>query len=111
MQSNTRRHLDPGVTQEITRRVVRAVSPERIILFGSAARDEMGPDSDVDLLVIKAGDYRKHALAVAIRVALRGLPEAFDIIVATPEEIERYKDSFALVYRHALREGRVIYAA
>ncbi|MGH7573957.1 MAG: hypothetical protein ACREM1_02345 [Longimicrobiales bacterium] len=71
----------------------------------------MGPHSDVDLLVIKSGDYNKRSLAIAIRKALRGLPESFDIIVATPQEIERYKDSYALVYREALREGRLLYAA
>ncbi len=42
----------------IIRRIVEVAKPERIILFGSAARGAMGPNSDVDLLVIKAGANR-----------------------------------------------------
>lgn len=111
MYTPNRTRLDPDLAQEIVRRVVGAVNPERLILFGSAARDAMGPHSDVDLLVIKSGDYNKRSLTIAIRRALRGLPESFDIIVATPKEVERYRDSYALIYRQALREGRLLYAA
>ena len=44
-----------AVLDEIVRRIVEVAAPEKIILFGSAARGEMGPHSDVDLLVIKSG--------------------------------------------------------
>ena len=96
--------------QEIIRRVVKVAKPEKIILFGSAARDEMGPDSDVDLLVIKACDHRRNT-ARKIRRALFGIGVPIDIIVAKPQDIERYKDSIGLIYRPALREGKVLYAA
>jgi predicted nucleotidyltransferase len=46
---------DPAIVADIVRRIVRAAKPERIVLFGSAARSEMGPDSDYDVLVIKGG--------------------------------------------------------
>jgi predicted nucleotidyltransferase len=105
------RPLAPSTVEEIVRRVVSAVDPDRIILFGSAARGELGPNSDIDLLVVKSGDYRRRELSRRIREALRGLQEAFDIIVATPEELERYGDCFALVYHPALRDGRELYAA
>jgi predicted nucleotidyltransferase len=49
-----RKILTAEILQEIVRRIVAAVQPEKIILFGSAARQEMGPDSDLDLLVIKS---------------------------------------------------------
>jgi predicted nucleotidyltransferase len=57
--------LSEETLQEIVRRIVAAVRPEKIILFGSAAREEMGPDSDLDLLVIKScrkpvGDCAGH---------------------------------------------------
>lgn len=105
------RILGTGTIEAIVRRVVDVANPERIILFGSAARGELGPHSDIDLLVVKAGEYRKRELSHRIRQALRGLGEAFDVVVATPEEIERYGDCFALVYYPALREGRELYAA
>ena len=42
---------EPGLVAEIVRRIVKAARPEKIILFGSAARREMGPNSDLDFLV------------------------------------------------------------
>ena len=102
--------LNEEILQEIVRRVVEVAEPEKIILFGSAARDEIGPDSDLDLLVIKACDHRRNT-ARKIRRALFGIGVPIDIIVAKPEDIERYKDSIGLIYRPALREGRVLYAA
>ncbi len=45
---------------DIIRRIVQTVKPERIILFGSAARGEAGPHSDIDLLVIKSNVHRRR---------------------------------------------------
>lgn len=102
--------LSEEMLQEIVRRIVEVAKPEKIILFGSAARGEVGPDSDLDLLVIKSCKNRRKT-ARAIRRKLIGIGVAKDIIVATPEDIERYKDSIGLIYRPALTEGKVIYAA
>ena len=101
--------LGQEVLDEIVRRIVEVAQPEQIILFGSAARDEMGPHSDVDLLVVKSGIHRRK-LTQAIYMRLFGVGRAVDVVVVTPEDIERYKDSFALVIQPALREGRVVYA-
>lgn len=97
------------VLDEIVRRVIEVAQPEKIILFGSAARGELGPDSDVDLLVIKSGVHRRQ-LAQAIYMNLFGVGRAVDVVVVTPEDIERYGDSTALVIEPALREGKVVYA-
>ena len=99
-----------GVLDEVIRRVVEAAQPERIILFGSAARGDAGPASDLDLLVVKTGVHRRE-LAAKIHRNLYGVKAAVDIVVATPEDIERYKDTHALVIKQALREGRVVYEA
>jgi uncharacterized protein len=53
-----RRTVDQKTLDDIIRRIVEVAHPEKIILFGSAARGEMGPNSDVDLLVIKSGAHR-----------------------------------------------------
>jgi predicted nucleotidyltransferase len=103
--------VDESALQEIVRRIVEVAAPERIILFGSAARGEMGSNSDIDLLVIKSRALDRWELTYEIRRNLRDVDYAFDIIVATPEDIERYGNSIGLVYRPALREGRVIYDA
>ncbi len=105
------RAVDPAVLQEIVRRIVAVAQPAKIILFGSAARGTMGPDSDVDLLVVKAGDFHRGRLTDVIYEALSGVGVATDIIVAKPEDIERYRDSLLCVFRPALAEGRVVYAA
>lgn len=100
-----------AVLAEIVRRIVRVAAPQRIILFGSAARGEAGPDSDLDLLVIKSGQYHRGQLTEEIYISLIGAGRAVDVIVVTPEDVERYRDSPALVIAPALREGRIIYAA
>ena len=103
--------LPPETAEKLVRRIVDAVHPERIILFGSAARGEMKPSSDVDLLVIKAGDYHHIEMAQRIYSALGRRDFAVDITVATPEEVEKYRDEYCLILYVALREGRVLYDA
>jgi predicted nucleotidyltransferase len=94
----------------IIRRIVEVAKPEKIILFGSAARDAMGPNSDVDLLVIKSGANRLDLMGEIYR-NLHGVGEPVDVIVATPEDVERYRNTHSLVFAPALKEGRVVYAA
>jgi predicted nucleotidyltransferase len=96
---------------EIIRRIVRVAAPERIVLFGSAARGEQGPDSDLDLLVIKPGRYHRGRLTDAIYRSLIGVGQAVDVVGVTPEDVDRYRDALGLVIAPALREGRVVYAA
>jgi predicted nucleotidyltransferase len=95
--------------REIVRRIVAAVDPEKIILFGSAARGTMGPDSDLDLLVIKSGEYDHRREVSAAYEALREIDYSKDILLVSAEILERYKDSSCLIYYPAVREGRVIY--
>ena len=101
---------DPAIVAGIVKAVVRAAKPERIVLFGSAARGEMGPNSDYDLLVIKGGKFNCHRVTTAIYHHLSG-EAAVDAVVVTPEEVERYRDTHCLVICPALREGTVIYEA
>jgi predicted nucleotidyltransferase len=95
--------------QEAVGRIVRAAGPERIIVFGSAARGELTPDSDVDFLVVKRGDYDSRRAAARIYRALADLERDTDAIVVTPEQLERYKDCLYLALYSATREGKVVY--
>jgi len=108
--SDGTRTLSTDVLDDIVRRIVQVAAPERIIMFGSAARGRMGPDSDVDLLVVKAGANRLE-LAQRIYAGLHGAGEAVDVIVVTPEDIERYGQNPALVIAPALEQGEVVYDA
>ena len=104
------RTLDHRTLDDIVQRIVAVAQPDKIILFGSAARGEMGPNSDVDLLVVKdTQDVR--GLAARIYRHLRGIRVAVDAIVVAPSNVERYKDSHALVIKPALQEGTVVYEA
>ncbi len=106
-----KRAVEPSILRDIVRRVVEAAQPEKIVLFGSAARGEMGPDSDVNLLVIKGGRFQRGRLVERIYRQMHGAGEAVDIIVVTPEEVERYRNTPCLVICPALREGKVVYGA
>ena len=102
--------LDPDTLDEIVRRIVAVAAPEKIILFGSAARGDTDRHSDVDLLIVKDGAHRRR-LATRIYRHLRGVDAAVDVIVVTPDDVERYGDSHALIIKPALSEGKVVYEA
>lgn len=99
--------IDQDTLDDIIRRIVEVAQPERIVLFGSAARGAMTRDSDVDLLIIKEGGDAN--LRTRIYEELYGVRVAVDAILVSPSDVERYKDSHALVIKPALREGRIVY--
>jgi len=103
--------LDPKVLDELVRRIVEIADPLRIILFGSAARGEMGLESDLDVLVVvPEGTHRRHT-AQSIYRNLIGFDISTDVVVATEDDLRQHGNNFSLVFRSALREGREIYAA
>ncbi|MBI1894173.1 MAG: nucleotidyltransferase domain-containing protein [Candidatus Rokubacteria bacterium] len=110
METDRARTLSQELLQEIVRRIVEAVAPEKIILFGSAARGEMGPDSDLDLLIVKECE-RPREVARLIRRTLIGIGIPVDVLVVTPKHLQKHKDTIGYIYRPALREGKVVYAA
>ena len=102
---------DPEVIEQLVRRIIEIVQPLRIILFGSAARGEMGPDSDIDVLVVMPEGVHRRRTAQLLYRQIRGLGVPFDILVATPDDLERHRDNIGLVYQSILQEGREVYAA
>jgi len=95
---------------EVVEDIVSIVDPVRIILFGSAARDEMGADSDLDLLVVLNELYpsERARLMGEIRFSIRA-PMAIDVFVTDVEECERRKDVVGSMHYWPLREGEVVY--
>lgn len=102
------RTVSEDVLGEIIRRIVDEAHPERIFLFGSAARGEIGPHSDIDLLIVKEGVHRRK-LAQRIYERLIGVGVPVDVVVVTPQDIERYGTVNGLILRPALTEGKVVY--
>jgi predicted nucleotidyltransferase len=95
---------------QMVRRIVSRFHPETIILFGSHARGDAGPDSDVDLLVVMPFLGSKLEKQLEIRLALRNIHIPKDIVVTTPEEFQWRKEIPGTIERPAAREGRVLYA-
>jgi len=103
----------PTVTEqlldEIVRRVLLVGSPHKIVIFGSRARGDARPDSDLDLLVIEDSDLPRCQRSPRYYHALAGLFPAKDILVYTPEEVKEWSDVPNAFVTAALREGKVLY--
>jgi predicted nucleotidyltransferase len=102
---------DPVILDELVRRTVEAVHPLRIILFGSAARGTMGPDSDVDLLIVMPGAVDCRAVSRQLYRRLRGLNQAKDLVVVRESDLEQYGADPHLILHTALAEGKELYHA
>jgi predicted nucleotidyltransferase len=97
------------VVPDMTRRIVDAVHPVRVILFGSAARGQMGPDSDLDVLVVVSDDADQNQVSKDIYRSLRGLGFATDALVIGESDLSLHGDDPWLVYRKVLAEGKELY--
>ncbi len=94
----------------VVRRIVKKFDPEQIILFGSQARGDAGPDSDIDLLVVMPVEGSVRDKGLEISLALPDLPIPVDVVVTTPEEFAWRKDFVGTIEWPAAREGKVLYA-
>ena len=99
----------PPYLSEVVDRIVNKFHPLKIILFGSWARGSAREDSDLDLLVVLAKTDHKRKAAIQIGNSLSNLPIGKDIIVTTPEDIEKYGKIVGDILLPALEEGKVIY--
>ncbi|THJ24720.1 MAG: nucleotidyltransferase domain-containing protein [Nitrospira sp. CG24E] len=101
-----------SVIEKIVQRLVAALSPERIYLFGSQARGEAGPDSDYDLLVVvPASTLPRYRRDQAAFEALLGVGVAKDVLVLTHDEFERQRTIVCSLSATVEREGVLLYAA
>jgi predicted nucleotidyltransferase len=99
--------------REMTDAIVEAVNPQRVILFGSHARGQAGPDSDVDLLIVEDRPFgvrrnRRQEMG-RIRRALSSFRIPKDILVYSADEVEKWRSSLNHVISHSLREGKLLY--
>jgi len=102
---------NPKLLDELVRRIVEAVHPLRIILFGSAARGEMGPDSDLDVLVIMPDGVHRRNTTHEIYRRMWGFGFAKDIVVVTESDLREHGSDPSMVIKSALEEGRILYRA
>jgi predicted nucleotidyltransferase len=93
--------------------IVREASPEAIILFGSRARGDARPDSDVDLLIVETEPFSpqrsRRKEAARLYIALKGLAISKDLLLYSRDEFEQWKNSMNHVVGRAVREGKVLH--
>ena len=101
--------IDSALIERITRTIVERFRPRRIVLFGSHARGDADPDSDLDLFIEMESDKRppERTKEVSRAFGLRDWP--MDIFVYTPEEAERFRKIRGTLASIVAAEGKVLY--
>ena len=104
---------DETLLQKMVETIVREVSPETIILFGSRARGDARSDSDIDLLVVEKEPFSpqrsRRKEAARLYMALMDTEISKDILLYSRDEFDRWKNSLSHVVGRAHREGKVLH--
>ena len=95
--------------ETIIERIVQEINPEKIILFGSRAKDNNYYESDYDLCVLKQDVNNKRKLAQLLYRKLYGLGIAVDLIVQAPDKFEELESNPYMIYNEIALSGKVIY--
>ena len=103
--------LDPPLYTQIVQRIRSVSKPKRIILFGSVARGDDGPDSDIDLLILTTEDRSLRTIRAEIRIALLGLERSVDLVLMRPDWYEKTRKHVGGLARPASLEGKTLYEA
>lgn len=101
--------VDEELIREIVDRILKVVSPEKIILFGSQEYSKPKKGSDIDILVVMKSDKPGYERSVPIYEALAGLLIPKDVVVYTPEEIEEWSEVPQAFITTIVKKGEVIY--
>lgn len=101
--------IDERDIQRVATRIGEAIKAEQVILFGSYGRGEATPYSDVDLLIIADSDLPRFKRSRKLYKLFQPYPFPMDLLVYTPREVERAKQSPVSFVSLVLREGRVLY--
>jgi predicted nucleotidyltransferase len=102
--------ITPELVAYVVEKIAHAVDPRQIILFGSRARGQETPSSDLDLLVVQNSGRPNREVRRQIEYLLWGRRFGVDLIVATPEQVERnVADGNPFYARHILAEGKVLF--
>lgn len=101
--------IDEKKLEEIKERIVKAVSPEKIILFGSYAAGTATEESDIDLLVIWDTDLNPHKRNLFLSRLFPKRDFSLDIFAFTKKEVEKLRDIAGTILYEAFHHGKVIY--
>jgi len=95
--------------EQVTRTIVEHFHPRRIVLFGSYARAEARPDSDLDLFIEMETSHRPPERAIEVSAVFGLRPWPLDLVIYTPEEVRRLRHVPGSLLATIEREGKVLY--
>jgi predicted nucleotidyltransferase len=98
-----------ALLDHVTKTIVDRFHPNRIVVFGSHARGEAGPDSDLDLFIEMETPRRPPERAIEVSEVFGLRPWPMDIVVYTPEEVRRLRDVKGSLLSMIEKEGKVLY--
>jgi uncharacterized protein len=105
--------ISKEVLDQMTQIIVDEMHPSLVLMFGSQARGEAGPDSDLDLIIVQDQETiarlgRRQQLGNMYRL-LSHFPILVDLLLYSNEEFDRKRDWLNHVIPEAVREGKVLY--
>jgi len=104
------REVTPDLIAYVVEKIVHGISPCKIILFGSRSRGLATESSDLDLLIVHDSGRPNHEVRREIEHLLWGRRFPVDLIVTTPQQIDRnVADGNPFYTRHILTEGKTLY--
>ncbi len=96
--------------QSAIQKIIEFSKPRKIIIFGSYVRNNVGMNSDLDVLVITSDNtINPRNESVRIRRALKGIHMPMDILVISKDKLDELADTPGLIYREAIKSGRIVY--
>src|SRR3954447_5085167 len=99
---------DPAV-ERVVKIIAEAIHPQKIILFGSRATGTARPDSDLDLVVIYAGEKSKRQVKLDIHRLMEPASLPMDLFVLSPEEMRRQRHVANTLAREVAERGVTVY--
>jgi uncharacterized protein len=105
-----RREIDDALIHQIVNVIVACFDPQRIILFGSRARNQARFDSDIDLFVEMDSSLNPRARSSAIYAAFEDCDWPMDVLVYTPQEVNELRGAFGTMLSIIESTGKALYA-